>query len=275
MKSFIKRTLPKWFVDIIRYLNSKTFYKKRIIDQVTTVNENIKKTNAFLEKIYTNSIIRILHGPFKDMKYITSSNGSTLLPKLMGSYEEPIHKWIYEILKNDYYSIIVDVGCAEGYYAVGFTKAKSSPKVIAFDVDKDALKNAKKLADINGVSSLVEFHEKFEPLYIQKIFERDSNQNILIFMDVEGAELELLNTNVNPVLLNCNILVELHDCFYPGLTEKVIGYFQGTHKIEIIVDYPSRSDFYLANDGAFSEVDKKFMVDERRPIAMRWMYAKR
>jgi hypothetical protein len=58
------------------------------------------KEQIFLEKIYSKSPIVILNGPFKDMKYINTSNHSSLLPKIIGSYEEPIHRWILDILED-------------------------------------------------------------------------------------------------------------------------------------------------------------------------------
>jgi hypothetical protein len=45
--------------------------------------------------------------------------------------------------------------------------------------------------------------------------------------------------------------------------------------MEIIVDYPWRVGNYLTNGGAvISKEDAQFSLDERRPEAMRWMYAK-
>src|SRR5690348_1337426 len=75
---------------------------------------------------------RVNSGPFKGLEYISGAAGSAYTPKILGCYEQEIHAFIEEII-NKSYSVIVDVGCAEGYYAVGFAYRSSDVKVYAFD----------------------------------------------------------------------------------------------------------------------------------------------
>ena len=62
---------------------------------------------------------------------------SSCVPKLIGSYEEEVHPIIEEIIRRRY-SIVVNIGCAEGYYAVGFALRIPDAIVYAFDVDTTA-----------------------------------------------------------------------------------------------------------------------------------------
>ncbi|MCS7063959.1 MAG: hypothetical protein NZM04_07975, partial [Methylacidiphilales bacterium] len=63
---------------------------------------------------------RVRHGPFAGMVYENDTFCcSAIAPKLLGSYEREIQPWI-ESLLLDRWEGVVDVGCAEGYYAVGF-----------------------------------------------------------------------------------------------------------------------------------------------------------
>ncbi len=247
-----------------------------------TESEQIKKyllirdmNDAMIKKMIGDRSIVVLNGPFKGMKYISSANGSQLIPKILGSYEEPIHFWINQILNDRSYTKILDVGCAEGYYAIGFALSIHKPKVIAFDIDLDALVNLQKLAEINGVVDQVDARKKFEPSFVTQILEQESAQKILIFMDVEGAEADLLDTKQYSSLLACDVLVELHDCFSYGLTERIINYFSNTHKIHIVVDYPWRSHKYDTGDCKLKDEELKFCFDEMRPKGMRWMFAQR
>jgi hypothetical protein len=52
------------------------------------------------------------------MAYIPQAVGSALIPKLLGCYEAELHGVIACAL-NTTYDTIIDIGCAEGYYAVG------------------------------------------------------------------------------------------------------------------------------------------------------------
>ncbi|MFQ3224327.1 MAG: hypothetical protein ACI8Z5_000575 [Lentimonas sp.] len=62
---------------------------------------------------------RVLNGRFKGMHYPQKASvGSELDPKLLGSYESELVAIIHLILtQND--TTIIDIGCAEGYYAKG------------------------------------------------------------------------------------------------------------------------------------------------------------
>jgi len=250
------------------------FGEQSTIAQANRVAEMSKRVSLLLDKVYQNMPLAVLNGPFKGISYVEIACGSQLLPKLVGSYEEPIHRWIYHILEEAEYSFIFDVGCAEGYYAIGLCKARSHPFVCAYDIDLHALSNAKELAAKNGVSESISFGEYFDPKTLDLVRAKHPGQKILIFMDVEGAEIDLLNTLDFPSVLECDVLVELHDCFKANLTEKIVEYFAKTHKIEIVFDYPWRNGDYFLNGATLTPEELEFIVDEKRPPAMRWMYAR-
>src|SRR5207302_964150 len=58
-------------------------------------------------------------GPFKGMLYIGTAFCSAYIPKLIGTYERELTNIVEEICAR-MPPLIVDVGAAEGYYAIGF-----------------------------------------------------------------------------------------------------------------------------------------------------------
>src|SRR3982751_3241860 len=61
----------------------------------------------------------VLHGPFAGLRYPADAVQSRhSVPMLLGSYERELHAIVDSVLL-DSYNRVVDVGCAEGYYAVG------------------------------------------------------------------------------------------------------------------------------------------------------------
>src|SRR5438876_11547620 len=60
----------------------------------------------------------VSNGSFRGMAYVPEAVGSSLLPKLIGSYEQEITPAIEEMVAKRPPRII-DIGAAEGYYAVG------------------------------------------------------------------------------------------------------------------------------------------------------------
>lgn len=272
----IRRIVPNWAKKLLRQLilSTPSAKKKKLAEEIRK-QKRIKKTHALIDNIFKDQELVVLNGPFKGMKYINASSGSALLPKLVGSYEEPIYKWIYHILDEAEYSFIFDVGCAEGYYAIGLCKANSRPRVCAYDINIQALSNAKELASKNGVLERISFGECFDPKVLDSVRANHPGQKILIFMDVEGAEIDLLNTFDFPSILECDVLVELHDCFKASLTDNIVEHFAKTHEIELVIDYPWRNGGYSLNGATLTPEELEFMVDEKRPPAMRWMYARR
>ncbi len=216
----------------------------------------------------------VMNGPFKGMAYASMAHGSQLLPKLLGSYEEPIHQWIHQIMHGGTYQSIIDVGCAEGYYAVGFSMAPSKPVVHAFDVNEQALAEARELARLNEVGNNLHFHNLFERSSLQAVLSASPGGKALLFMDVEGAERELIDPVAIPELAEVDILVELHDCFLPGLTEEIVCRLSASHRIDIIVDYPWREAAYTCADPSLDADDLQQIMNEVRPDHMRWLLAR-
>ncbi len=71
-------------------------------------------------------------GPFKGMKYIDTAHVGFVCHKLTGTYEKEIQHIIHDELNNSY-DVIIDVGSAEGYYAVGMALFGKSSKVVSFE----------------------------------------------------------------------------------------------------------------------------------------------
>jgi hypothetical protein len=77
--------------------------------------------------------LRVVSGPFMRMRYLTRGFASAFAAKVLGTYEKELHGVIAAIMLVPFKRII-DVGAAEGYYAVGFALAHpASPPIIAFE----------------------------------------------------------------------------------------------------------------------------------------------
>lgn len=95
----------------------------------------------------------VLNGPFSGMRYGNRAHGSFLMPKLLGTYEMEVHSIMNDVIQNPP-RIFIDVGCAEGYYAVGFALKCPDAHVLAFDIAEEARELTKELALANGVEEV-------------------------------------------------------------------------------------------------------------------------
>ena len=75
----------------------------------------------------------VLKGPFAGLKYVSASTGGSYYCKLLGTYEQELNPCV-EAIRQAAPKRIVDIGAAEGYYAVGLAKILPKTQVIAFEM---------------------------------------------------------------------------------------------------------------------------------------------
>lgn len=214
----------------------------------------------------------VKHGPFKGMKYPSAvSFGSTLLPKLLGSYEREIQHIVEEICQTPYSTIIV-VGCGEGYYAVGLAIRIPGSKVYAYDIEPIAQELCRQLAQSNGVSDRVTIESFCSPETL-KSFSFD--RRTLIFCDCEGYEKELFTPEVLPMLANCDLLIELHDWYDITISSYISDLFKETHEqvyVESVDDIKKAKTYDYMEIAALDLSHKKRILAENRFAVMEWVF---
>lgn len=181
--------------------------------------------------LIANEGTKVLQGPLAGMDFIERSAEGCHIAKLLGCYEQPLHPHIHAALLGQY-NKIVNIGCAEGYYAVGFARALPHSISLAFDTDPDAQRACRDLAERNGVSDRVEIGG----LFTTADFANYKDESTLIICDIEGAEQELLDPAIAPELRSLDIIVESHECIRPGVTKALMSRFAESHDIELVED---------------------------------------
>lgn len=192
--------------------------------------------------------MKVFDGPFKGMRYINESFGSVFAPKLMGIYEKELIEVISQILILPF-DLIIDIGAAEGYYAVGVAKFHiSKPKVVAYEVSPDARNLLTELARVNEVESQISVHGECTPELLSTSL---VGNRILVICDAEGAEGTILDPTKVEALSNAHILVEVHKRKCPGIENALHSRFGDTHSITEIhqtertkADFPFRGLLY-------------------------------
>jgi len=209
---------------------------------------------------------RVAAGPFRGMRLDYELFPVHASPKFLGTYEQELHSVIEKAIQL-HPKYILNIGCAEGFYAVGLAIRLNDAQVFAADADPKALSATKKNAELNGVSARV------HPVGIIRAgqFSRYLKANTsLVVMDCEGAEFNLLDPANDPILLRTNILVEIHREF--GDKHEIIRRFAGTHKIiEIISSIRTASEIRVA---PIKGIDLLKAADERRGYETEWLFLK-
>jgi hypothetical protein len=203
-------------------------------------------------------------GPFTGMKLDYDRLPVHTSPKFLGTYEQELHSAIERVIQLAP-SYILNVGCAEGFYAVGLAIRLNHADVYAADADPKALSATIGNAELNGVSARV------HPIGIVKSGEFDKYLKAdasLLVMDCEGAEFSLLDPRNDPILLRTNILVEIHPEF--GDEREIIRRFEQTHDVaEICYAARAASDIGVA---PIEGIDLLSAADERRDDRQSWLF---
>lgn len=210
----------------------------------------------------------ITHGPFKGMSYATPASEGSFPARLLGVYEASLAPVIEAIISRAY-PLVIDVGCAEGYYAVGLARRMPASIIWARDASATAQDLCRDLARQNGVTVQVGGLLTHAELAVC------ADQPTVIICDIEGAEGLLLDPVAAPELRLADILVEVHEGMVPGLTVTLAQRFQATHAIMPLgrkLDDSSLPDW---TEG-WSDMDRLIALWEWRagPTPWLWMQAK-
>lgn len=169
---------------------------------------------------------RVLSGPFKGMDYGVRASEGSRSARLIGAYEASLHPVIEAIIARAP-QIIIDIGSAEGYYAVGLARRLPGARVLARDASDTAQALCRALAAANGVADRVEVGGLFAP----GDFALCQSAPTVVICDIEGAEDGLLDPVAAPGLAAADILVECHPGMTPGVTARLAARFARSHKV--------------------------------------------
>ncbi len=211
----------------------------------------------------------IASGLFKGMQFTTSYISSMPMPKILGTYEkeiqEVLQKWRYEKFNR-----FIDVGGAEGFYAVGIAKQFNVKEVIVYEMLEEGQVMIRMLGEQNRILPCVKIYSKCEEHDLYEIC--DERAKDLVLIDVEGAEIDLLSSRVVEKLRNSTVLVEAHDFKVTDCTNLVNQKLSSTHVTKIISsNLRKKTDFPLYYP--FPKAIKLAMMDEQRPEIMNWIIA--
>ncbi|WP_250265833.1 hypothetical protein [Rhodovastum atsumiense] len=173
--------------------------------------------------------LAVLDGPFQGMQFVSHSAEGCHVPKLLGCYEAELHAHILAAVGRGY-EVVINIGAAEGYYAVGLARLMPATIVYAYDSNIAARQMCQDLAEHNGVAERVSIGGVFQG----EDFARFIGRKALVLCDIEGSETDLLDPRRYPVLQGMDIIVELHDTPQAKPSKEIPDRFRATHAITMI-----------------------------------------
>lgn len=208
-------------------------------------------------------------GPFKGIKYSRSqAYGSSVLPKLAGSYEACLHALWYEFVLNNY-TTVIHLGAGEGYYVNGMQQllqpVNGSIAVECDDRNVALLQENIKVNANTGKVTLVS--EKANVSHLEKW---GGTGRKLWVCDIEGDEKNLFTPRSVQHLAECDLVIELHEFLDRALVDHISAVFCHSHTIQLVKENemdPVSKRFLASTTEAAAALK---CLDEKRPETMRW-----
>ena len=207
----------------------------------------------------------VVAGPFLGLKFSPMTRVEQIGPFLLGLYEAELFPTWERIFQNTYTQII-DIGSQFGFYAVSLARRYPQSRVVAFDTDPWARQATREMIAANGVAN-VEVLSYCDADWLAA----NLAPGTLIVSDCEGYENALFCTRPIANLAKATLVIETHDCFVPGTTDRLTARLAATHQMTTI---------RKASQPHEPPVDLSFLSDHQRGLAsceqrreQEWLYA--
>lgn len=223
---------------------------------------------AYLRELHQD---RVAYGPFKGMKLSREAWWGTkdACSKLLGVYERQVQEKLESLSRGS--SLLIDIGAADGYMAIGAVSSGLYQRAICFEISENGRQQLRANAEANGVSDRIEIlgeanRETLAPLLADVA-------GAVILCDIEGAEFDLLSTDILEAARNMHMIVELHDPFVPdgarlksALLERASRFFD----TEILRSADLQVSKFCELD-RFNDTQRLLAFSEGRGGAMEWL----
>ena len=210
--------------------------------------------------------LTVLSGPFTGLNLTGAC--SPIGPKLLGTHELELSPLI-ETITRGAVQHVVNVGAADGFYAVGLLTHLPDARGTAFELLTSHHRSIELLGASNNVLDRLAIHGACDAGALASALR--PGERTLVLMDVEGAERDLLDLERVPQLRNVHILVEVHDFVDPQISALLRRRFEGTHRLTVVRSR-RREIADLPSVGGADRAMLLRLADEGRPARMEWFW---
>jgi hypothetical protein len=188
--------------------------------------------------------------------------------KILGYYEAEVQT-ILGLCRDVPYSKIINVGAAEGFYAVGLAAIFPQAKVVAFEMDPGTIPFLTDAIRANQFESRIRIEGECG---IESLNRECAGEFPLIVMDCEGGEETLIPGLLPENAKAAHFLIEIHDRDGTDVYEDLARCLAPTHLTVYFVQ-GARDPNKYPQLRRWSEIDRWLAVSEFRGQTFRWMLA--
>jgi|TARA_B110000305_G_C19442065_1_gene642486 predicted RNA methylase len=173
-------------------------------------NPVVAKKIILSKGLYKKLDGNVAYGFFEGMKlpYSMSWGAPDQASMLVGLYE----KEVLDVISSapDHCTKLIDLGAADGYYAIGTTFKGKFKEAICYEMSEQRREIIKQNAVLNSVSKKIDIRGQADVDFLDEFQDAELSECFFL-IDIEGDEFTLLNKANLIRLSKSNILVEIHD----------------------------------------------------------------
>lgn len=242
--------------------------QRKIFSNETIAERRRRISSQVFEQL--NGVVQF--GPFQGMQLSSNPHwgSSDRASMLLGLYEKEVLDYIMSLPLNKDRNFI-DIGAADGYYAIGFLMAERFKQSICFELTELGQQVIAENAERNGVGHKVKIHGVANDAALESFSEADLEQAVVL-VDIEGAEFEVLSQRNLEKLRNSYLVIEIHN-WIDGFKEKYNRLLNDANEIFnlSVLKVGQREIPELEIFENFPDDNRWLMLSEGRPNRMRWL----
>lgn len=234
-------------------------------------------------KVYLNNQIielsksKVMSGHYKDTHFVNESHWSKFdhASKLLGVYEEQIQELIIKTQKQYNLKNFINIGCGEGYHALGLVKNRYFEHSICYEISSMARNILKKNLLENNIKDRFVIRGEANRQEIFNDLQKIKIEETIFLIDIEGNEFNLFNDNDWEFLKKGYFIIEDHHFMVSDEIAKKNFYSSlNKHFNFTVIQNGSRNPFNINND-FLNELpdDSRFLIlSECRSKKMSWIF---
>jgi hypothetical protein len=220
------------------------------------------------KKVFLNYSGTVSFGEFQGLKLNGKSKWSGFKDtgsKILGLYEQQVISWIVNQPKK--FDLFVDVGAADGFYAIALLKSSKTERAITFEISADDRTICQDMSKLNSVFNKISIEGEAKRIDLMKLLRTSSNA--LVLVDIEGEEFDLINLDLLETARTHSMIIEIHAMSKSENFQEFYKICQIFHHCEILTS--SERSFPLDEfTSGLTDNERALLLSEGRPFSMHW-----
>jgi hypothetical protein len=213
----------------------------------------------------------VRYGPFRGLRLARDSSWSLAdrSAMLFGLYEQEVLASLAQVPPT--HTTFVDVGAADGYYAVGVLVARMFGRCHAYEATARGREVVAATAALNGVTDRLVVRGAAGPGFHRDL-PAGERERAVVLVDIEGGEFDVLDDEALEAFRRAVLVVELHD-WVEGAAARERGLRDRaarTHRVTTF-SMAARDPSAFEELRLCSDTDRWLICAEGRPRLMSWL----